>query len=67
MAMTLRLDDQQTAALRARAEHEGASMQDVAQRAIEEYVARHSLADKVNASLDRSLPRYADLIRRLGE
>ena len=67
MAMTLRLDDAQTEALRARAAHEGVSMQTVVTRAIEEYIERHSLTDLVDRSLDRSLPRYADLVRRLGE
>jgi len=67
MAMTLRLDEAQAAALRARAVLEEDSMQNVAIRAIEEYIERHSLTDLVNKSLDRVLPRYAEVLRRLAE
>jgi len=67
MAMTLRLDDEQTNALRVRAEHEGASMQAIAVKAIEEYIERHSKRDLVDRALDRVLPTYAEAIRRLGE
>jgi predicted transcriptional regulator len=67
MAMTLRLDDDQSEALRARANVEGRSMQAVAANAIEEYIERHSLDDLVDRSLDRVLPRYAELLKRLGE
>ncbi len=38
MAMTVRLDDVQSEALRRRAEREGRSMQQVAQSAISEYL-----------------------------
>lgn len=65
--MTLRLDDTQTEALRARAEYEGASMQAIAIKAIEEYIERHTLTDLVDRSLDRALPRYAEVLRRLSE
>ena len=40
MAMTLRLTDEQAAALRARAEREGRSMQQVARAALDEYLLR---------------------------
>src|SRR4051794_25863466 len=40
VAMTLRLTDQQTAALRARADREGRSMQQVAVSALEDYLLR---------------------------
>ena len=43
MAMTLRLTDAESDALRARAELEGRSMQDVAREAVREYVERHYL------------------------
>ena len=39
MAMTLRLTDEEQAALRERAAREGISMQDAARRAVREYVA----------------------------
>lgn len=67
MAMTLRLDDDQANALRARAEYEGASMQAVAVKAIEEYIERHSRQDLIDRALDRVLPAYAEALRRLGE
>ncbi|MDQ3946577.1 MAG: DUF6290 family protein, partial [Actinomycetota bacterium] len=40
MAMTLRLTESEQAALRARAEAEGISMQEAARRAVREYVER---------------------------
>jgi predicted transcriptional regulator len=42
MAMTLRLTDDQTDALRSYAERTGRSMQDVARTAIQEYVAERT-------------------------
>jgi len=42
MAMTLRLDELETEALRQQAEHEGRSMQEVARQAVREYVERTS-------------------------
>ena len=44
MAMTLRLTDAETEALRAQAEIENRSMQDVARAALREYVARRGNA-----------------------
>ena len=63
----MRLDDEQTQALRERAEYEGASMQDVAVRAVVEYIERHSRRDLIDKVLDEELPRYAEALRRLGE
>src|SRR2546421_249159 len=40
MAMTLRLSDEQTEALRARAEKEGRSMQQLALHALDDYLSR---------------------------
>lgn len=42
MAMTLRLDEQETEALRRRAELEGRSMQDVARQAVRDYIEQPS-------------------------
>ena len=67
MAMTLRLDEYEASALRARAELEGRSMQDVARQAIREYVDRTSRRDLLNRVLDEDLPRYSEALRRLGE
>lgn len=67
MAMTLRLTDEETAALRARAEREGRSMQDVARGAVREYVSRTSERELLDEVLDAELPRYAEALKRLGE
>jgi plasmid stability protein len=67
MAMTLRLTDAETEALRARAESEGRSMQDVARAAVREYVESHSRAELLDRVLDNELPRYAEALRRLAE
>ena len=67
MAMTLRLTDEEAAALRQRAEREGRSMQDVAREAVRQYVDRASRRELVDQVLDEELPRYAEALRRLGE
>ena len=65
--MTLRLTDDETAALRRQAEQESRSMQDVAREAVREYVERHSREELLSRVLDEELPRYAEALRRLGE
>ncbi|MBO9046632.1 ribbon-helix-helix protein, CopG family [Curtobacterium flaccumfaciens pv. flaccumfaciens] len=67
MAMTLRLDDAEAAALRKRADLEERSMQDVARAAIREYVEQHSRSDLIDGILDRELPRYAEALERLSK
>jgi predicted transcriptional regulator len=67
MTMTLRLSEEETRALRAQAEVEQRSMQDVARAAVREYVARHSHLGRVDAALDVILARREDLLRRLGD
>jgi Family of unknown function (DUF6290) len=67
MAMTLRLSDDETEALRRRAELEHRSMQEVARRAIREYVENHSRAELLDQVLDEELPRYAEALERLGQ
>jgi predicted transcriptional regulator len=67
MAMTLRLTDEEAAALREQAEREGRSMQDVARSAVREYVDRRGRRELIDAALDVELPRYSDALRRLGE
>jgi predicted transcriptional regulator len=66
MAMTLRLDEQETEALRRRAEIEGRSMQDVAREAVRDYIERNSKRELLDRVLDRELPRYAEALERLG-
>lgn len=65
--MTLRLTDDETRALRMRAELEGRSMQDVARSAVREYIERTSKRELLDRVLDTELPRYAEALRRLGE
>lgn len=67
MAMTLRLTDEETAALRQRARREGRSMQDVARVAVREYIDRTSRQELLDEVLDEELPRFAEALRRLGE
>jgi len=67
MAMTLRLTDDQAAALRTRAEREGRSMQQVAIAALDDYLLRaedDELTDQLTA---HGADRFAELLRRLGE
>lgn len=67
MAMTLRLNDAEVAALRRQSEREGRSMQEVARAAVREYVDRRELRNRVEEALDVLTPRYGDLLARLGE
>ena len=66
MAMTLRLDDDETSALRKRADLEERSMQEIARAAIREYIEHHSRRDLIDGILDREIPRYAEALERLG-
>jgi plasmid stability protein len=67
MAMTLRLTDDETEALRLRASREGRSMQDVARTAVREYIDRTSRRELLDGILDQEPPRYAEALHRLGE
>lgn len=67
MAMTLRLDEQETEALRRRAEIEGRSMQEVAREAVRTYIEQRSKRDLLDRVLDEELPRYAEALERLGQ
>lgn len=67
MAMNLRLSDEQTEALRVRAEKEGRSMQQVALTAVDDYLLRASDDELTDALTARGAERFADLLRRLGE
>ncbi len=67
MAMTLRLDELESEALRRRADREGRSMQEVARHAVRDYIERTSRRDLLDEVLDGELPRYAEALERLGE
>jgi predicted transcriptional regulator len=66
MAMTLRLTDEERAALRQRAQAEGVSMQEAARRAVREYVARGQHRDRVMATAEQVLSAHGDALDRLG-
>jgi uncharacterized protein (DUF1778 family) len=67
MAFMLRLSEEQQEALKARAAVERTSMQDVALRAVEEYIERHSRADLIRTYTERTKADYAEALRRLAE
>jgi predicted transcriptional regulator len=67
MAMTLRLDDQETDALRRRAEIEDRSMREVARQAVRDYMEHTSRRELLDRVLDVELPRYAEALDRLGQ
>src|SRR5438105_3815590 len=64
MPMTLRLTEEETEGLRARAAEEGTSMQEVARRAIRLYVADRPR--RLASILDTIVTEDAELLRRLG-
>ena len=65
MAMNLRLDDDEMAALRRRAEQEGRSMQEVAKSAIHEYVSGRP--ERLRAAIERIRTEDAELLDRLSK
>ena len=67
MAMTLRLTDEQTEALRRRAAKEGRSMQQVALGALDEYLVNAADDERTDQLSERGAKRFAELLRRLGE
>jgi len=67
MAMTLRLTDDESEALRRRARREGRSMQEIAREAVRVYIEQTSRRELLDQVLDEELPRYAEALKRLGE
>lgn len=65
MAMNLRLDDTELAALRRKAEQEGRSMQEVAKAAINEYVSGRPA--RMRAAIERVRTEDAELLDRLSK
>lgn len=65
--MTLRLTDEEQAALRERAAREGISMQDAARRAVRDYIARGEHRDRVATAAALVTAAHADALDRLGE
>jgi predicted transcriptional regulator len=64
--MTLRLDDADSAALRAQAEREGRSMQLVARDAVREYVERRQGRADVARETEWVIEQYREALQRLG-
>ena len=64
--MTLRLTEDEQAALRERAEAEGISMQEAARRAVRDYVARSAHRERVSDAAQRVIAAHADALDRLG-
>ncbi len=67
MAMTLRLTDEEQAALKDRAALEGISMQDAARRAVREYIDKSAHRDRVSTAAERVKVAHAEALERLGE
>lgn len=67
MAMTLRLTEDEQAALRDRAAQEGISMQDAARRAVRAYVRKGEHGDRVAAAAARVQAAHAEALERLGQ
>lgn len=67
MAMTLRLSDEDAAALAAQAEREGRSQTEIVREAIMDYVNRRGRRESLQQVLDEELPRYAEALERLGQ
>ncbi len=66
MAFTVRTDEEMEQALDALAEAEGLSRQEIIRRAVLERFERTSHRGRVEASADRMLERWADVLQRLG-
>ena len=67
MAMTLRLTEEEQEALRSRAASEGVSMQELARRAVRDYVGLADHRDRVVASARKIMEVHAAAIERLGK
>lgn len=65
MAMNLRLSDEEANGLRARAEQEGRSMNDVARTAIADYVFDRPV--RLRAAIEKVATEDAELLERLGK
>jgi predicted transcriptional regulator len=65
MAMTLRLSDKQTAALKKVAEHEGVSMQEAALTAVDEYLSKRQV--RLTEIINRISTDDKELLDRLAK
>ncbi|MEU3249960.1 CopG family transcriptional regulator [Streptomyces sp. NPDC006997] len=65
MAMNLRLREDQTEALKLRAEEEGVSMHAILLRAVDDYLARSAHEALVRRAALEQTVKWADLLERL--
>ncbi|MFE6780039.1 CopG family transcriptional regulator [Streptomyces sp. 796.1] len=65
MAMNLRLRDDQTDALKQRAEQEGASMHAIVLRAVDDYLARTAQEAIVRQTAREQAAKWSELLERL--
>jgi plasmid stability protein len=65
MAMNLRLNEDETAALRRKADEEGRSMQDVAREAVRQYTSDRPA--RLALAIERIRTEDAELLDRLGK
>ncbi len=65
MAMNLRLNDEETEALRSKAAEEGRSMQEVARSAIAQYVSDRPR--RLRAAIEKVATEDAELLKRLAQ
>ena len=63
----MRLTEDEQTALREYAEAEGISMQEVARRAVRDYVARGRHRERVSRAATRVMEAHADALRCLGQ
>lgn len=67
MAMTLRLTEEETEALRRQAEREHRSMQEVARLAVLDRIEKMDRAERIRETTEYVLQRDAEALRRLAE
>jgi plasmid stability protein len=67
MAMTLRLDDATSAALRERAAADGRSVHQTVLLAIDEYLTKHRRDQRIESLARQAATDYPEVLRRLGE
>ncbi|MFE7384964.1 ribbon-helix-helix protein, CopG family [Streptomyces zhihengii] len=65
MAMNLRLRDDQTEALKRRADEEGTSMHAILLRAVDEYLARTAHQAMVQKTAKEQVAKWSELLERL--
>ena len=67
MAMTLRIDEATSEALRDQAESDGRSVHQTILIAIDEYLTRHRRSQRIDALAREAASDYPEVLRRLGE